>query len=181
LAACGEDQPVEPTSSTTVSPLPGDSSTTSASNSSSSSSSSTSDGVAPLPEAATKQTKEGAIAFNEFYQLQMGEALKTANSATLRSYAKDCAVCDGLADVVDDFKKRRVHASKNPYSVSGSTARARDDGGYRVEMKVENSAYREVGADGAKGPNIDPISLTIVSDTQWHDGSWQIRDLVRVK
>lgn len=190
LAACGDDSEPEE-STTTASPIdPSKSSSTSSDSSSSSESSSESSTsstsgegkVAELPEEAKAQTKEGAIAFNEWYQMQMGEALKTADSATLRAYSEGCAVCDGLGDVADDFNQRDVRASKNPYAVAeGTTIRKRDDGGYRVEMDVKNSSYREVGADGAKGPEIQPVSMTIVSNTQWTSNGWQIRALVRVE
>lgn len=71
---------------------------------------------------------------------------------------------------------------KNAYSVSDSTTiRQRDDGGYRVEMDVKNSRYREVSVNGAKGPEIQPVSMTIVRNTQWTNDGWQIRSLVRVK
>lgn len=68
--------------------------------------------VAAPPKEARAHTEEGAIAFSEWYQLQMGEALKTAESATLRSYSQDCAVCDGLGDVADDFRERDVRAKE---------------------------------------------------------------------
>lgn len=111
----------------------------------------------------------------------MGEALKTADSATLRAYSQDCAVCDGLGDTADQFKKDKVHATKNPYTVKRSSARERDDSGYRVELDLSLSEYRKVTLDGQKGPAVKAVSITVVSNTQWVDGAWRIRDLVRTK
>lgn len=178
LAACGDDSEPEE-STTTASPI--DPSKSSSSTSESAGSETRGSEVAPLPEAATQKTKEGAIAFNEFYQLQMGEALKTADSATLREYSDGCAVCDELAKTADTFKKDKVRATKNPYSIRKSSARPRTDGGYRVEMDLELSEYRKKTLDGQAGPLVKAVDITVVSNTQWVNGQWKITDLVRTQ
>ena len=189
LAACGDDSEPEE-STTTASPIdPSKSSSTSSDSSSSSESSSESSTsstsgegkVAELPEEAKAQTKEGAIAFNEWYLNQVGESLKTADSATVRAYSEGCAFCDEIADTVDQFAKDGIAANKNPYTIKVDSARPRSDSGYRVEMSLDIAEYRKVATDGRKGPQVKPSSITLVTNTQWAGKGWQVHEVVRTK
>lgn len=179
LTACGGDS--EPTpSSSTASPI--DRGTDSPSETSSGSESSGSAEVPELPEAATKKTKAGAIAFNKFYQVQTGEALHSGNADFLRTYSGDqCKACTGMIERVQEYADQGITTNKNPNSVHDVKARKRSDAGYRVEVTVNASEYHQVLADGSKGQTAKAITMTIVSDTQWVDGHWQIQDQVRVK
>ena len=185
LAACGDNsEPQE--STTTASPIDRSTNSPSSSESSSSSGSEASSPsgegkVAELPEEAKAKTKQGAIAFNEWYQVQMGEALKTGDSSTLRAYSRGCALCDGLASRVDGYTEKGTRMNVNPNSVTKSSARERDDSGYRVEVDVHASSYHEVLKDGSMGRTADAVDMTLVSNTQWVGKQWQIQELAVVK
>ncbi|MHA7127002.1 DUF6318 family protein [Janibacter indicus] len=176
LTACadGESRPAEPSADSTKnrSAAPPSSS---ASSSSTSSLGSNARQVADLPEEAKAQTKEGAIAFNEWYHVQMGQALKTGESSTLRAYSRGCAMCDEFAKSVDGYAKKGTRMNVNPNSVTRSSARERDDSGYRVEVDVHASSYHEVLQDKSKGRTADAIDITLVSNTQWTGKQWHIR------
>ena len=190
LAACGDEGGPGETSST-ASPSAEDPSSSETS-SSSGDASSGSDGssssagggegeVAELPAAATKKTKAGAIAFNEFYWEQVGVAYTTGNPYVLEEYTDDCAVCDNIAGKIRADRKKGTHMNKNPYSVHKTAASPRSDSGFRVQLTVEVEKYHQVLKDGSQGKTIRPQSLTVVSDTRWADGQWEIRDQVRTQ
>lgn len=199
LSACGDEGgDAAESSSSTASPSapekessPEDSSTSESSegsespgsseSSDSSSGESGDDEVAELPAAAKKQTKAGAIAFNEFYQVQVGEALKTGSTKTLEKYSNDCRFCDGMIKRVSEHSKKGVHMNKNPNRVRDLAATEREDGGYRVEMTVDASAYHEVLPDGSKGRRAEPLTMTVVTDTQWADDGWVMHEQARTE
>lgn len=189
LSACGDEgSGTDESSSTTASPSapektsePEESTTSEASDSAESSESGGDDEVAELPAAAKKQTKAGAIAFNEFYMTETGRALTTGRTEHLKKYSQNCLACDDFLDVVDDATANGIRMNKNPTSVSRSSASERSDSGYRVEMDVKESTYHEVLKDGSKGRTADPTSLTVVTDTQWTAKGWVIRDQVRTQ
>lgn len=185
LAACGDNsEPQE--STTTASPIDRSTESPSSSKSSSSSESETSSGDglgdgAELPEEAKAQTKEGAMAFNEFFQVQSGEALTISDPAVVRQHSSDCPPCDAFADSVDTHAKNGTKMNRNPYTVRDVSARKRDDGGYRVQMRIDVKEYHEVLKDGSKGRTAKAMSMTMVTNTQWASDRWVIRDIVRTK
>ena len=192
LSACGDEgSGTDESSSTTASPsapekessleAPEESSTSEASDSSESSESGGDDEVAELPAAAKKQTKAGAIAFNEFYFHHSGEALHSGETESLESFSDGCGVCDSFAEGIQADAKKGINMDRNPYVVDGASARKRSDGGYRVELQLNVAKYHEVLEDGSKGRTADSTSMTVVTDTQWTDGAWTIRDQVRVQ
>lgn len=137
--------------------------------------------VTELPAAAKKKTKAGAIAFNEFYQVQVGEALKTGSTTTLEKHSSDCQFCDGMIQRVKDHAEKGVHMNKNPNTVRDLSATKRKDGGYRVEMTIDASEYHEVLPDGSKGRSADALSMTVVTDTQWENGGWVMHEQARTE
>ena len=190
LAACGDEGGPGETSST-ASPSAEDPSSSETS-SSSGDASSGSDGssssagggegeVAELPAAATKKTKAGAIAFNEFYQDQLGEALKTGNVAALEEYTASCDVCDNFIEKTEANKVKGVTMDRNPYSTHDASASNRPDSGFKVTLTVDSTGYREVLSDGSKGRQAKKTSYKVTTDTQWHEGHWVIRDSVIVE
>lgn len=195
LSACGDEGGEASESSSTASPSApektsssessdseSDSSASETSEASGSGSSGSEGGeVAELPAAAKKQTKAGAIAFNEFYQEQLGESLKSGDTATVEKYTHKCGACDNFNEQTEANMSRGITMDRNPYSVHNLTATPRTDSGMKVAMTVKSSGYREVLADGSKGRKADPTSYKLISDTQWHDGHWVIRNTVIVK
>ena len=190
LAACGDEgEPGEATS--TASPSAEDPSssetssssgeTSSGSQDSSSSAGGGGDEVAELPDPATKKTKAGAIAFNEFYQDQLGEALKTGNIASLEKYTDACDVCDNFIEKTEANKAKGVTMDQNPYSTHDASASNRSDGGFKVTLTVDSKGYREVLSDGSKGRQAKKTSYKVATDTQWHEGHWVIRDSVIIE
>jgi hypothetical protein len=189
LAACGEDEPVEPTSSTTVSPLPGDSTTSpsstasgSGSSSGSSSNSATSDGPempSDLPEAAREETKEGAAAFGKYYFIQFGEATRTGDTSTIEMLdSADCLVCrDGVENINEDTQKGWTR-SKNPYSVTDVQATKRPDEGFKVSMQVKVAAHKRLDSKGQSNGNIKATRYTLTEHVVWVGGKWQILDWI---
>lgn len=134
-----------------------------------------------LPAEAKKHTKAGAVAFNEFYWKQAGEALKTGDPDFLTVYSEGCAVCDNVVEQIRSSEEKGTRMSVNPYSVRNASGRARSDSGYRVELTVDIKEYHEVLKDGSRGKSASAQSITVVSDTRWADGHWEIRDQVRTK
>ncbi|HIZ97491.1 MAG TPA: hypothetical protein H9805_02805 [Candidatus Janibacter merdipullorum] len=188
MAACGDEGEPEASSSTAspseVEPSSSSDSSDSGSSSSSSGSSETQgEGkVAELPEAAKKQTKAGAIAFNEFYQDQMGEALKTGKTETLEKFSHDaCDVCDEYIRETEKSTARGITMDKNPNRIGESTATARSDNGYKVTVEVQAAEYQEVLKDGSRGRSADAVTYTVATDTQWTGDHWVIRDSVIVE
>lgn len=183
LAACGDEgEPGEASSTASPSAVGGESSSDSTSSSGSSSSGADGDReVAELPEAAQKKTKAGAIAFNEFYQQQAGEALKTGRTETLERYAYDCTVCATYRKRISDRTAKGITIDKNPNSVGQATATKRSDGGYKVTLTVIADEYHEVLEDGSKGRTADSVTYTLTTDTQWHNEHWVIHDSVIIK
>lgn len=183
LAACGDEgEPGEASSTASPSAVGGESSSDSTSSSGSSSSGADGDReVAELPEAAQKKTKAGAIAFNEFYFTETGRALHTGNPEALEIYSEGCVVCDTLVQSIRADAQKGINMDRNPYTVDSSSARKRSDSGYRVELNLKVSEYSEVLKDGSKGRTAKAMSMTVVSDTQWHDGHWEMHDQVRIK
>ncbi len=191
LAACGDEGgDAGESPSSTASPsapekesssgAPEDESSTSEA-SESSGSSSGGDEVAELPEAAKKQTKAGAIAFNEFYFSHSGEALHSGKTKSLERFSDGCDVCDSFVEGIQADAKRGTKMNRNPYTVENASARKRPDGGYRVEIQLNVAKYSEVLKDGSQGRTADSTSMTVVTDTQWVDGEWKMRDQVRVQ
>lgn len=197
LAACGDEGGESESSSSTASPSAPEKESTSEASASGSESSSAetsesessggggeSEGggeVVELPAAAKKQTKAGAIAFNEFYFDQSGEALQSGSSESLEAYSENCDVCDSFAEAIRADAKKGTHMNRNPYTVKTKSARERSDGGYRVELTLNVAEYSEVLEDGSKGRTAESMSMTVVTDTQWGDGQWEMRDQVRVQ
>lgn len=183
LAACGDEgEPGEASSTASPSAVGGESSSDSTSSSGSSSSGADGDReVAELPEAAQKKTKAGAIAFNEFYFEQTGEALTTGKTAHLKQYGENCLACDDFLEIVEEATQNGTRMNKNPTTVAEVSAKERSDSGYRVELDIQESSYYEVLKNGSKGRTADATSLTVVTDTQWSDGGWVIRDQVRTQ
>ncbi len=181
LVACGgEGEPAE--SSSTASPsAPEKSSEASGSETSGSSDGGGEGEVAELPAAAKKQTKEGAIAFNEFYWEQAGLSYKTGDPSFLEQHSNGCPVCDNMSKRVRAAKNEGTTANINPYSVRDSSATPRVDSGQRVQLTVDIAEYHMVNKDGTWESTIAPQSFTVVSDTRWVDGKWEMRDQVRTK
>lgn len=137
--------------------------------------------VTELPAAAKKKTKAGAIAFNEFYQRQMGEALKTGHVESLRKYSQNCEVCDEYISETERTSARGVKMDKNPNQIGKSTATKRVDSGYKVTVEVKAKEYQEVLSDGSRGRKADAVTYTIATNTQWSGGHWVIRDSVIIE
>lgn len=190
LAACGDEGGPGETSSTASpsaeDPSSSETSSSSGDASSGSDSSSSSAGggegeVAELPAAATKKTKAGAIAFNEFYQRQAGEALKTGQTDLLKQMAYDCDVCDTYRKKISDRAAKGITMSKNPNSVGKASATPRTDGGYRVTITIQAEEHHEVLKDGSAGRTAKAVTYTLTTDTQWRGGQWEVHDSVIIK
>ena len=196
LSACGDEGGGEgETSSSTASPsAPEKESSSEGAESSSGSESSGSESsggeggseggeeVAELPAAAKEQTKAGAIAFNEFYQEQMGEALKTGKTETLEEYSHDeCEVCNAYIRETQKSTSRGVTMDKNPNKIGESSATKRADSGYKGTVEVRAEEYQEVLKDGSRGRKADAVTFTVATDTQWAGGHWVIRDSVIIE
>lgn len=187
LTACGEDEPVDPSSSSTLSPLPGNSTAGSSSSSSTSSSSaassdsSGSDGDLPedFPDAAKEETKEGAAAFGEYYYATLGDASHTGDTSALEKLGtKDCGVCKTAIENIEEEHNKGWSRSKNPYSMSNVEATKRPDTGYKVSMKVDVAAHKRLDADGKANGIIDATHYTLTEHLVWQDGAWRVKDWI---
>ena len=186
LTACGEDEPVDPSSSSTVSPLPGNSTTGSSSSSTTSSSSaassdssgSSSDLPDDLPEAAKEETKEGAAAFGKYYYLKMADADHTGDTTDLATLGLDtCPPCaQSIKDIDADAKKGQTR-SANPYRITNVESVARPDEGFKVSMDVDVKAHH-VYKDGEVIGDVEARQYKLTEHVVWSDGRWQISDWV---
>lgn len=182
LAACGEDEPTEPT--TTASPIEVDPSSSSSSGPSVSPSkgSSTDAGAdlpADLPAAAREETKEGAAAFGKYYYEAFGEATHTGNTAVIEKLDSDsCLVCsDGVTNIKTDAKKGWTR-SVNPYTVRNVRVTKRPDEGYKVAMQVKVVAHKRLDADGKANANVRAADYKLTEHIVWEDGRWQVKDWI---
>lgn len=187
LTACGEDEPVDPSSSSTVSPLPGNSTTGSSSSSTTSSSSaassdsSGSDGDLPedLPEAAKEETKEGAAAFGKYYYEKFGEATDTGDTSELETLqAGECGVCATAVKGIQADKKKGWTRSENPYAITNVKATKRPDTGYKVAMDVRVAAHTREDADGKENGHVDATAYKLTEHVAWQNGRWQMLDWI---
>ncbi|MGN7246900.1 DUF6318 family protein [Janibacter anophelis] len=185
LTACGEDEPVDPSSTSTLSPLPGNStSDASSSSSSSDSSTSSSDSTSEptnedVPALATEQSKAGAVAFTTYWFEESGQAVQDGDTAWIDKHAdKSCAPCSDFIEGVEMEHEDGLRADRDPISVKDASGTKRDDGGYRVEFTMVSPAYSKVDKAGKVVHKIDPVSATVVTDTQWADGHWVLKDWI---
>lgn len=179
LAACGEDEPTEPT--TTASPIEVDPSSSTSSGPSVSPTSTGAGAEMPkdMPAAAREETKEGAAAFGKYYLLTYGDAAHTANTTKLEKLdASDCAVCGTAIKNIKADKAKGWMKDKNPYTVSNVVATKRPDEGYKVTMDVEVADHHRVDKTGKVNGDIDAVSYTVTEHVVWQEGVWQIKDWV---
>lgn len=181
LAACGGD--VEPKVSTSTksprTPVGGGRATDAAGSSSTPDANGAT--TLELPEQAKPKSEAGAIAFNEFYYEEKGNALKTGKTDLLQRYAENCEVCDEYIRIVDESTSQGIKMDKNPNEVRDVSAKERTDGGYRVELTIDASAYHEILPNGSTGRTAEALTYTAVTDTQWVNGHWTLHDWVLIR
>ncbi|WP_157074527.1 hypothetical protein [Janibacter corallicola] len=100
-----------------------------------------------LPGDARKKTKEGALVFSRFYLEQMGEAIRTRESATLRKNSQECPECEEFIAWIDYGRLRGLTANRNPFTVEGvtilsSVAHAHE---IRARVKVQDVVTKDPG------------------------------------
>lgn len=185
LSACGGEDDGEGPTSTTVSPLPGDSTTSTSSSSSGSPSSSASssskggDAAPELPAAAKEHTKDGAVAFATFYWEEGGEALKSGNTKTISALAdSQCKVCQTYIDGIDKDAKDGLHADINPTQIGTSrvTDQTERRADYVVTLEANDKQYNVVDAQGKSTGQADPVAYDIQIYVDWEDSRWKVVD-----
>lgn len=182
LAACGEDEPTEPT--TTASPISVDtespsSSASGSSGSSSPASSDASDLPKDLPATAREETSKSAAAFGKYYLLAYGDAARSGNTSTLKKLdTSDCSVCSTAIENIKADKAKGWTKDKNPYTVSNVAASPRPDEGYKVSMDVKVASHHRVDSGGKVNGDVKATSYTVTEHVVWEDGVWQIKDWV---
>lgn len=180
LAACGEDEPTEPT--TTASPISVDTESPSSSSSTSTSSpTSSADGAdlpSDLPAAARKETKEGAAAFGKYYYEAMGDASHSGKTDELvKLSAESCPPCEQvIKDIESDAKINRTRG-EDPYRFTNLKASKRPDEGFKVSMNVQVLAHK-VYENGKVIGSVDPRKYKLTEHVVWSKGQWQVSDWV---
>lgn len=184
LSACAGEGDGEETSSTTVGPLPGDSTTSSSSSATSSTSSSSSgtkggDTAPELPAAAKKHTKEGAVAFAKFYWDEGGEALKSGNTKMLSALSDgQCEVCQTYIDGIDKDAKKGLHADINPTQIGNSkvTDQTEERSDFVVTLEANDKQYNLVDPQGKSTGQADPVVYDIQIYVDWKGSRWAVVD-----
>lgn len=183
LSACGDEADGEGSSSTTVSPLPGDSTTSSSSSSTSpASSSSTStkggDAAPELPAAAKKHTQEGAVAFAKYYWEESGRAQETGDTKGLTGLmSPDCTVCQSLVDDIDQDLAKGIHADRNPTRVTSASIAPTTDGKSDEAASLEITDQAHNFVDGSKPVgHVKEVSYKGIVYVDWEEGSWVVVD-----
>lgn len=181
LAACGDDEPTEPTS--TASPISVDKSTSSTSSSSPASETSTSAGGEDLPKdlpaAARKETKEGAAAFGKYYQTAFGDATASGDTNGIEAMRSEaCNACLAGEKQINDDKQKGWVRSTNPYSISKVVATKRPDSGYKVSMNVRAKKHFRVDKSGKSNAVVKPVQFTLSQHVVWNEGSWTMESWI---
>lgn len=187
LSACGGDADGEGSSSTTVSPLPGDSTTSSSSSSTSSTSSSSTstkggDAAPALPAAAKKHTKDGAVAFAEWYWGQSGVALETGSTEAMKSASTGCVPCDKFVSLVNQDTNKGLRAAKNPITITTSAAAETADGksDEAVKLTVKQAKYDLVDSKGTAQSSARAADYNLIVYVDWEDGKWTVIDMYQI-
>lgn len=183
LSACAGQGEGEETSSTTVSPLPGDSTTSSSSSATSSTSSSSSstkggDAAPELPAAAKKHTKEGAVAFAKFYWEETGRAQESGDTNGLSELiSPDCTVCHSLIDDIDKDHDKGIHADRSPTKVTLALIATTTDGksDEAATLNVTDQAHNFVDGAEAVG-HVKETKYKSIVYVDWDEGSWVVVD-----
>lgn len=179
LAACGEDEPTEPT--TTASPIEVDPSSSTSSGPSVSPSSAGAGAEMPkdLPAAAREETKEGAAAFGKYYYEAFGDATDTGNTSVIEAlHADDCGVCNTAVEGIKEDKGKGWTRSENPYTITNVRASKRPDSGYKVAMSVKVAAHTRVDAKGKSNAHVNATTYTLTEHIVWREGRWEMQDWI---
>ncbi|MFJ6132625.1 DUF6318 family protein [Janibacter terrae] len=179
LAACGEDEPTEPT--TTASPIEVDPSSSTSSGPSVSPSSTGAGAEMPkdMPAAARKETKAGAAAFGKYYQSAFGDAAASGDTDIIESLrAAECNACIAGEKQIKDDKKKGWVRSANPYSLSEVEATKRPDSGYKVSMAVKAKKHYRVDEAGKANAVVKPVQFTLSQHVTWVDGRWTMQSWI---
>lgn len=180
LTACGEDKPVDPT--TTASPVSVDTGSSTSNSSSSSSSSTSATGNVDLPKdypaEAQKETKAGAAAFGKYYYEKMAEADHTGDTTELQQLSLgSCPPCkQAVTDINADAAKGQTR-SADPNTLTDVNATKRPDKGFKVSMEVAVKAHH-VYKDGEILADVKATKYTLTEHVVWSGGRWQIADWV---
>ena len=102
-----------------------------------------------LPGDARKNTKEGALVFSRFYLEQMGEAIRTRESATLRKNSQECPECEKFIDWIDYGRLRGLTANRSPYTVQGATILSSVGHAHEIRARVK---VQDVVTNAPGGP-----------------------------
>ena len=178
LAGCGGDDEPEETSSSTVSPrVPSSSGSSSAASSSSSSGSASSSGVSAEPPAeAQENTQAGAEAFAEWYWEQAGEATTTGSSEVVRSASSStCAVCDELADDIDENAQESGTTRENPYQVTLGSSQS-EGGNWLVGVDVSYDEYVYLDESGEQTGTVEAAEYSPAVEVSWTGESWVVEN-----
>ncbi|QBF47797.1 DUF6318 family protein [Janibacter limosus] len=183
LSACGGDADGEGSSSTTVSPLPGDSTTSSSSSSTSSTSSSSTstkggDAAPVLPAAAKKHTKAGAVAFAKYYWETLGKSLQSSDSAAVKALvSEDCSPCTLIVKGLDEKKSRGEHTDSNPTTVKSAKIAPTTDGksDEAVTLAVHDAAHKIV-TQGKPTGRVKATDYEAIVYLSWKGGQWTVID-----
>lgn len=186
-AGCGDDETPAPSTTSVASPKKGPaltptetSSSTSGTATSGTTSPTSGESAAPdLPEAATKNTKAGAMAFAEFYTVQMGEAFHTGDTALLRSLsAPSCAACDAVIKAVQALDEQGRHADRNSNLGARSESVAESQRGLHVKVEVTIDRYNVIDGSG-KVVEVSPRTQAEFTHlVKWGEGKWKVVDSV---
>ncbi|WP_338751808.1 DUF6318 family protein [Janibacter alittae] len=183
LSACGGESDAEPSTATsTASPLPVDPSSSSSSSSGEASSTSSTKGgedSVDLPQAATKHTQEGAVAFAKFYWDETGRALQSGETAALESMATDCVPCAAYVESVEEDAKKGLHADVNPTVIGDHKIAKETDGksAQAVRLSVRENAYQVVDGQGQAQAQADPVSYDVLIYLDESQSGWTVVDL----
>ena len=129
-----------------------------------------------MPAVATKQTKEGAAAFGQFYYDQLGVASVSGDPRVLKSLGlPSCPPCEQAVKNIRKDGKKGQHYVDNPYQFEGLEAKRRPDKGYKVWVQVSVSPVRVV-KNGKTLGRVEKANYRLTEQVVWKDGVWRVAD-----
>ncbi len=157
MAACEEAEPAATSATDSGSTSTSSSSTTASPSTDPEDSPTVNTGtVNPLPGEAREQTKAGSLVFARFYLEQMGEAIRTRESATLRKYSLGCSQCEEFIAWIDYGRGHGVTANRNPYVVHEATILSSAATAHEIRARLQVQSVRTKDPTGPTGRAVVP-------------------------
>ncbi|WP_425256428.1 DUF6318 family protein [Pseudarthrobacter sp. J47] len=137
-----------------------------------------------LPEVAKTETKEGLLAFAEYWYATLSYAYETGDMAPLKSVsAPGCANCEAAEKIISNWfsNGRWMSGGKIATPAVETTFIVAPDGNYQVVVQVQQSELRAFKADGTPADTTVPATdVAQIFLSKFDAGSWKLVDAQRL-